>query len=266
MKKNEHHTQNRGKRKGAAMACAAVGGTQKKQRSSPQHISQVTKPLNRQCGSRNLQTQSPLQCPSTALQSADSDVARGCIALLALHRTSAEGTSVDSDDVVGGLMQRAFCRDFCLNQQKHNSGQLTQLSCMQDELGLSDEHYDVMMSKAAELCRLKNAAEKRTKTQEKQALLDRLKHIQEHLDKCKKLHSQGLLSKSCLDSVQRELSTSLQAVQKQVDSIQQHIDSLVIGETVSSVTVKQDKEVLNVVLNIVAEGCWRKRHSLRELS
>lgn len=132
---------------------------------------------------------------------------------------------------------------------------------MQDELGFSDEHYDVMMSKAAELCRLKNAGENRTKTQEKQVLLDRLRQIQEHLDNCKKLHSQELLSMTSLLSVQRELHISLNVVQKQVAILQQHSDSLVIEDT-----VEHDKEALKLVLKLVADGCWKKRHSLNELS
>lgn len=132
---------------------------------------------------------------------------------------------------------------------------------MQDELGFSDEHYAVMMSKAAELCRLQTAAEKHIKTQEKQVLLDRLRQIQEHLDKCEKLHSQSLLSTRCLNSVQRELSTSLKDVQEQVTSIQQNIDSLVIEDT-----AEQQKQILNRVLNIVADGCRKQRHSFNELS
>lgn len=100
--------QNRGKRKGAAMVNVTQGGAQKKHRSAPdvqaQHITQVAEPLNREHGSRNSQTQSLQQCASTALQSVDSNVARACISLLALHRTTAEGPSIDSDDinVVGG--------------------------------------------------------------------------------------------------------------------------------------------------------------------
>ena len=132
---------------------------------------------------------------------------------------------------------------------------------MQDELGFSDEQYAVMMSKAAELCRLRTAAEKRTKLQEKQVLLDRLRKIQEHLDNCEKLHSEGLLSMRCLHSVQKELNISLHVVQKQVANIQRQIDTLVIEDT-----VEQDKETLSLVLKIVADGCWKKRHSLNELS
>ena len=135
---------------------------------------------------------------------------------------------------------------------------------MQDELGMSDEHYDVMMSKAAELCRLKNAAEKHTKIQEKQQLLERLRQIQELLDNCEILHSQGLLSMSCLIIVQKELNISLRVVQEQVANIQQRIDNL--EGTVSSVNVEQDKEALTLVLNIVADGCSRQRHSLHGLS
>ena len=128
MRSNEHRTRKRDKRKGAGMDS---DGAQKKQRSAPcvqaQQITQITP--NQQSGSRSLQssqTQSPQQCTPTALQSADSDVARGCIALLALHRTTAEGMSIDSDDanVVGGLMQIS-CRETSveirLDQQQHNS-------------------------------------------------------------------------------------------------------------------------------------------------
>lgn len=132
---------------------------------------------------------------------------------------------------------------------------------MQDELGMSDEHYDVMMSKAAELCRLKNAAEKRTKIQEKQQLLERLRQIQELLDNCEILHSQGLLSMSCLKIVQKELNISLRVVQEQVANIQQRIDNLE-----GTVNVEQDKEALTLVLNIVADGCSRQRHSSHGLS
>lgn len=107
MKNNKPDTQNRGKHKSAARDSVAVGGAQKKQR-SVSHVqaqqAQVTEPLNRRHGSQDLQTQSPEECPLTALQSADNDVAEGCIALLALHRATAEGVSTDSDDinVVGG--------------------------------------------------------------------------------------------------------------------------------------------------------------------
>ena len=116
MKNNGLDTQNRGKRRSAAMHSAAVGGAQKKKRSASdaqaEHFTQVTEPLNRRNGCRNLETQSPQQCALTALQSADSDVAEGCIALLALHRATAEGMSADSEDnnMVGGLMQ-TFCRE-----------------------------------------------------------------------------------------------------------------------------------------------------------
>lgn len=129
---------------------------------------------------------------------------------------------------------------------------------MQDELGFSNEHYAVMMRKAAELCSLRTAAEKHTKSKEKQVLLDRVKQIQEHLDKCKKLHCQSLLSTSCLNSVQRELSFSLRDFQKQAASIQQHMDCMN--------TADQDEEVLSCVLNIVADGCRKQRHSFNEQS
>lgn len=113
MSSNECDAQSRDKRKGTAMDSAAVGSAQKKQKSvrdAQARMTQINEPLNQQGGGRSSETQSPRQCPPTAVQSADSDVARGCIALLALHRTTAEGMSIDSGDtdLVGGLMQ-TFC-------------------------------------------------------------------------------------------------------------------------------------------------------------
>ena len=128
------------------------------------------------------------------------------------------------------------------------------LGCMQDALGFFEGDYDLMMSKARNLCTSKIAAEQQTLTQENQVLLESSRQIQDHLDNCENIHTQGLLSTICFNGVRSELSTKLEVIRQQLVSTQLAIDSLKFEDP-----KHVDTEALKCVLKIVAEGCVKHR-------